>query len=122
MRRSFALHAALLCIVAAGCQGDRFAGNAICDADSFQMEYTVFDRRSETVLFLRAGESLRVTIAQEAGTVDVTVGADGAAPIYEGKGLTSAAFVLNIKASDTYRITVTGHRAQGRVAFIAQRA
>lgn len=122
MKRFLALLTAMLCIVAAGCRNGRFVGNALCDADSFQMEYSMLDRSAEASLFLRAGESIRVRIAQEIGTVDVTVGADGAEPLYEGKRLANAEFVLNISRSEVYRITVTGHSAKGRVAFLAQRA
>lgn len=71
---------------------------------------------------LTEGDTLSVFVAQEAGTVDVVVGIDGQEPVYEGNGLTEFSFVLNITQSGTYRISVVGHGARGRIAFTSSAA
>lgn len=109
----------ILCIVLVGCQiSSTFDGNTISNADRFQMDYTVLDRQESASLVLNEGDSIRVSIAQNAGTVDVTVGIDGKEPIYEGNGLTNAAFVLNVWETGMYQIVVTGHNACGSVSFV----
>lgn len=109
---------AILCMALTGCHGgSTFDGTKISDASSFRMNYSVLDQQEQASLELTAGDALQVSIAQEAGTVDVTVGIDGREPIYEGNGLTDMDFVLNISESGTYQITVTGHDACGSAAF-----
>lgn len=109
---------AILCIALAGCNvGSTFDGNKTSNTDSFQMDYAVLDQQEASFFTLAEGDSLLVSIAQEAGTVDVMVGIDGKEPIYEGNGLTDTAFTLNILEPGTYQISVTGHNARGSVAF-----
>lgn len=101
-----------------GCHaGSSFDGNVISNDQGFQMDYTILDRQQTGSLPLEKGDSLRVSIAQKAGTVDVTVSQKGQEPIYEGKKLTDFDFTLNISESGTYQIWVTGHGARGSVAF-----
>lgn len=104
-----------------GCRGD-FDGNVVANTDVFRMDYAILDRREVSSLTLHAGDSLRVSIEQEVGTTDVTVGMDGEEPIYEGNGLANVEFTLNISKSGTYRIVVTGHDARGVAAFIRKAA
>lgn len=109
---------AILCIALTGCSADStFDGNKTVNADSFQMDYSVLDQREDSFLTLAEGDVLQVSIAQETGTVDVTVGIDGNEPVYEGNGLSNTDFTLNILESGIYQITVTGHNARGHVAF-----
>lgn len=67
---------------------------------------------------LESGDILEVVISNESGNVDVSVGIDGAEPVYTGNGLTDFRFSLNILESGIYQITVTGHNACGSVSFI----
>lgn len=112
------LMAVSLCITAVGCHaGSTFDGSRSSEADSFRMEYSVLDQQERASLALAAGDALQVVIAQEAGTVDVTVGIEEKGPIYEGSGLTDTSFILNISEAGAYQITVTGHGACGSVSF-----
>lgn len=109
----------ILCVGMASCQvGSTFDGNIVSNAESFQMDYSMLNQQEVSFMTLSEGESVRVSIVQKAGVVDVTVGIDGSKPIYEGNGLENIDFTLNISESGTYQISVTGHNACGNVAFI----
>lgn len=95
-----------------------FNGSRVCDETGFRMEYTVLNRIDTADMELSEGEELRVVIAHTAGNVDVTVGQPGKEPIYRGTGQTNAEFILTIPETGSYRISVTGHRANGKVSFI----
>lgn len=109
----------LLCIGMAACQvGSTFDGNLISDDGIFKMDYSALNGQKVSSMILSEGESVRVSIAQKEGVVDVTIGIDGKEPIYEGNGLSHIDFTLNISQSGTYQISVTGHKACGTVSFI----
>lgn len=120
VKRSVAAGMLLLMLLLADCRGDAFEGSIVAEDDCFQMDYTLLSRQQDAALVLCAGDALRISVAQEDGTVDITVGMDGKEPIYEGKGLSDFAFTLNIAESGTYQITVVGHRARGSVSFDVQ--
>lgn len=113
------LAASALCAALVGCgTGSTFVGDGTLTADGFRMDYTLLDQQESAFLTLAEGDDLQVTIRQERGSVDVTVGMEGAEPVYEGNGLTEAAFTLHISAGGTYQLSVTGHAACGSVAFV----
>ena len=95
-----------------------FNGSRVSDETGFRMEYTVLNRTDTADMELSEGEELRVTISHTAGNVDVTVGQPGKEPIYRGAGQTNAEFILTIPETGSYQISVTGHRANGKVSFI----
>lgn len=112
-----------LCAVLTGCRaGERFTGSRTVTADAFLLEYTLLDQQESATLTLSSGDALRVTLAHTRGTADVTVGLEGAEPIYEGKGLTDMAFTLTIHQGGEYRVAVTGHSAEGSAAFTVRRS
>lgn len=109
----------VFCMALTGCHsGSTFDGNIFRNEECFQMEYTVLDQQECASMALGAGDTLCVSVSQECGAVDIVVGIDGKAPIYEGNGLTDMDFSLNISQPGDYRISVTGHEASGSVAFI----
>lgn len=109
--------------ILAGCgKSSSFEGNITADAGRFEMDYMVLDREESSVLELAEADRLFVCVSQISGTLDVTVGIDGRAPIYEGRGLEDLRFVLNISEPGTYRITVSGHAACGRLEFTKRTA
>ncbi len=105
----------ILLIAIAGCSVRSFDGTAISDNNSFRLDYSLLDRREEAFITMVAGDTLQVSVAQDAGCVDMTVGIDGQEPIYQGNGLTDMEFTLNISEFGSYHITVTGHDACGSV-------
>lgn len=110
--------AIVLCVALTGCRAEStFDGSRSSNDHCFQMDYLRLNRQESASLTLAEGDSLRVTVAQEAGTVDITVGIDGKEPIYKGNGLTEIAFVLHISEGGRYQIMVTGHHACGKISF-----
>ena len=126
MRRSWNTVAlAWLCLTAlpllAGCDSSSvFYGSRVINEAGFVMDYTVLNHEETAELTLVAGESLRVEFAHDRGSVDVTVGLPDREPIYRGTGQTEAEFTLTIPESGDYRISVTGHRASGKAAFLRE--
>lgn len=107
-----------VCIFLAGCHmGSSFHGSILSNADCFQLDYVLLNQRENSSFSLNPGDSIRVSISQEAGAVDILVGMDGQEPVYEGKNLTQSEFVLNILESGIYQVWVTGHNACGSVVF-----
>lgn len=108
-----------ICAILTGCKADStFEGNKVANTDSFQMDYSILDKQEDAVLELDSGDILQVKILQTTGNVDVTVGQEGAEPIYEGSTLTDVDFTLNIDKSGDYQVSVTGHNAKGTVSFV----
>ncbi len=102
-----------------GCgTGSVFDGSRVSSASVFQMECSVLDREETAALELWAGDQLQVTLSHAEGSVDVTVGQKGKDPIYRGNGQQNANFLLEISETGTYHISVSGHRAKGKISFI----
>lgn len=122
MKRIIALPvAALLCLFLTGCQeNSSFNGTKIADAGLFQLNYTLLNDQESASLHLESGQRLRVSIQQEEGSAEVTVGIQGKAPIYAGNGLESMAFTLNISETGDYLIAVKGRSARGSVSFVRE--
>ncbi len=123
-RKSKLKTAAGICMLAAmlflltGCgTGSVFDGSRVSDASGFQMEYSILNREESADLNLREGDRLRVSLSHTEGSVDVTVGLEGQAPIYRGNGQQYADFVLEIAETGSYHISVSGHHAKGNVSF-----
>lgn len=95
-----------------------FDGSRTADGERFTLNYRVLNREETADLTLRSGDQLAVKIAHTGGTVDITVGREGQALLYTGKGQQNAAFALVIPEDGTYRVSVTGHQAKGEVSFV----
>lgn len=101
-----------------GCrQTVAFDGFRTSDESGFRMEYTVLDREESAELMLYEGEEIEVSISHTAGNVDLCVEQDGEEPVYKGTEQKNAEFILTIPKSGLYRISVTGHQANGKVSF-----
>ena len=109
---------ALLCVLLAGCGASgAFDGSRVSDESGFRMEYAALNREETAALQLAAGEEIQVVLSHSAGSVDVTVGQEGKAPIYKGTAQENAEFLLTIPETGLYQISVTGHQAKGKVSF-----
>ncbi len=99
------------------CQGNSvFNGSRTCDSMGFNLEYSILDRESSADLSLEEGDSLKVIISHEKGSVDIRI-ANGQNQIYAGSKQANAEFSLVIAETGTYHISVTGHKAKGSVSF-----
>lgn len=84
------------------------------------MEYSILNKKEDTVMELLSRDQLQVEIAQAKGSVDVMIGMDGEEPIYEGHSLMEIRFTLNSEKTGNYYISVTGKKATGSVSFEKQ--
>ncbi len=101
-----------------GCwSGSVFDGSRVSNASGFRMEYSTLNREESADLNLMEGDCLQVSLSHTRGSVDVTVGTEGQAPIYRGNGQQNADFVLEIPGTGNYHISVSGHQAKGSVSF-----
>ena len=123
-RQSKLKQAACVCMLAAmlflltGCRtGSVFDGSRVSDASGFRMEYSILNREESAGLNLTEGDRLQVSLSHTEGTVDVTVGMEGQAPIYRGNGQQNADFVLEIAETGSYHIFVSGHQAKWNISF-----
>lgn len=123
MRRILAVAVALcVCLSLTGCNGgEKFVGTKTADDNSFMIEYSLLRGRESAQMTLSEGDRLNVSIKQTNGKVDVKVGIEGEAPIYEGHGIENLDFALNIDRSGVYLIEITGHNACGKISFVNRR-
>ena len=106
-------------VLLTGCgQKGTFLGARTSNESGFWMEYSILDREESAKLMLSEGDQIQVSIAHTSGNVDLTVGQDGEGPIYKGTGQENAEFILTIPKTGFYRISVTGHQAEGKVSFV----
>ena len=120
MKATIYLSAALLvmCFLLTGCgQTNTFAGTRSSNETEFRMEYSILDKEESAEMKLAEGDQLQVSISHTVGNVDVIVGQNGEEPIYKGTGQENTDFILTIPKTGCYIISVTGHRAKGKVSF-----
>ena len=110
--------AAMLFLLTGCGTGSVFDGSRGSDASGFRMEYSMLNQEESADLNLTEGDRLQVFLSHAEGTVDVTVGMEGQEPIYRGNGQQNAEFILEITETGTYRISVSGRHAKGKVSFI----
>ena len=94
-----------------------FDGSRVSNASEFQMVYSLLNREEIAMLELRAGDQLQIVLSHTEGSVDLTVGMEGKAPIYRGNGQQNADFALEIAETGNYHISVSGHQAKGNITF-----
>lgn len=94
-----------------------FVGSKVTNENGYFLEYSIFDKEEKASLFLKKGDRLDVTVDQESGYVDITIGRKGDEAIYEGRKLENFKFSLFIDNDGEYTISVIGHKAKGTASF-----
>ena len=118
IRKAAAAVMLAVCLLLSGCgEKSAFDGSVTSDETGFRMKYGFLDREESAELKLTEGDRIQVHISHAAGNVDVTVGINSEEPIYRGNGQENADFILTVPRTGCYRITVTGHRAEGEISF-----
>ena len=111
----------LLTVMLSGCAttGDSiFDGSRTADENSFRMNYTTLNREDSADLVLAEGEQLHIEYVHTKGTVDIIVGMEGKTPLYRGTEQKNGEMLLPISETGTYHLSVTGHKANGSIAFV----
>ncbi len=122
-RTALILGALSLSLLLAGCTFRKtvFDGSRISDESKFLLEYECLDGVETAEFRLEKGEALKVLLSHDGGSVDITVGMDGEDPLYTGTDQTDAEFLLTAAKDGLYRVSVTGHRAEGSTFFFRVR-
>lgn len=116
MRKIIFILLALLCF--SSCSNtSSFVGNSITNENGYFLEYSIMNKEKKTSLLLKKGDRLDVTVDQESGYVDITIGRRGDEAIYEGRKLENFKFSLFIDNDGVYTISVIGHKAKGNASF-----
>lgn len=86
--------------------------------------YTVSGERASDqdahTLSMRAGDRLKVSCDREEGTLAVTIGQAGQAPLYRSNGLESGAFIVTVQTDGVYTIEVRMDAFTGRATFVVE--
>lgn len=94
--------------------GDYYSGNRIGNDTSLFLDYRHFNTSLWQDLTLRAGDVLEGRVVREAGSVSAYVMSDEDGDIlYEGNGLSTGTFTVEIPRDGIYEVCVTGRQAAG---------
>ena len=94
-----------------------FNGSRVANPDAFLLTFTAMNGADSHTLSLKSGDTLCVSFAVEKGKIDVTIQAEGQAPIYRGNGIQTSSFELPISEAGNYTIQIEAQRAAGTLEF-----
>lgn len=114
MKSLFPILLCLLLLPLTACQPD-FSGSRMGTPRELHMSYTAFDTTEEQTLSLEAGEEIALSLVSQAGTLSVTIWKGDEDPIYEGDGLTTQDFTVEVEEAGLYTVAITGYGAVGSV-------
>ena len=100
-----------------GCGKQIFDGSRTGNDKQFIIDYTVLNKTETHEMKLNQGSKVEVVIDNKSGSLDIVVANADGKEIYRGDDAQSGQFTLEIKESGTYKFTVTGTKAKGRVSF-----
>ena len=104
----------LLLLPLTACQPD-FSGSRMGTPRGLHMSYTAFHTTEKQTLSLKAGEEIALSLVSQAGTLSITIWKGEEEPIYEGEGLTTQDFTVEVEEAGLYTVAVTGQGAVGSV-------
>lgn len=93
-----------------------FNGSRTGNESRFLMEYTIFDGSDYQMLELEEGDILKAEIVSRSGKISASITKDDKI-IYEGKDIQTSLFQIKIQETGTYKVEVTGEKAEGSVSF-----
>ncbi len=115
MKSLFPILLCLLLLPLTACQPD-FSGSRMGTPRGLHMSYTAFHTTEKQTLSLKAGEEIALSLVSQAGTLSITIWKGEEEPIYEGEGLTTQDFTVEVEeAEDSTEWAVTGQGAVGSV-------
>ena len=114
MKSLFPILLCLLLLPLTACQPD-FSGSRMGTPRGLHMSYTAFHTTEKQTLSLKAGEEIAPLPGQPGGD-PVHHHLEGEEePIYEGEGLTTQDFTVEVEEAGLYTVAVTGQGAVGSV-------
>ena len=98
MKSLFPILLCLLLLPLTACQPD-FSGSRMGTPRGLHMSYTAFHTTEKQTLSLKAGEEIALSLVSQAGTLSITIWKGEEEPIYEGEGLTTQDFTVEVERS-----------------------
>lgn len=119
MRKLFGIWFILIITLLLGaCGKSAFDGSRTGNDNQFIMEYKIFNATDTQSLRLEAGDTIRAEVVVDSGDLSIKIQKDSDTPVYERDSIVASEnFDVEIQKSGTYKITVTGKEAKGRVSF-----
>ena len=96
MKSLFPILLCLLLLPLTACQPD-FSGSRMGTPRGLHMSYTAFHTTEKQTLSLKAGEEIALSLVSQAGTLSITIWKGEEEPIYEGEGLTTQDFTVEVE-------------------------
>ena len=100
MKSLFPILLCLLLLPLTACQPD-FSGSRMGTPRGLHMSYTAFHTTEKQTLSLKAGEEIALSLVSQAGTLSITIWKGEEEPIYEGEGLTTQDFTVEVEEAGT---------------------
>ena len=98
--------------------GYYFEGSRSGDESSLRLDYTAFNGTEFQVLELEAGDTIRVEVVSDRGSVDVSVVDDTDKEyIFDEDHMDSGTYAIEVPESGSYEVRVTGNQAAGSACF-----
>lgn len=109
----------LLCylVLLSGCNA-KFNGSSIGNENQFIMKYSILNTSDTRNMPLKAGDIIDTAVVSESGSVSIKVENSEGEVVYSKENIATSDFEIIISQDDTYKFTVTGHKAKGSVSFI----
>ena len=95
MKSLFPILLCLLLLPLTACQPD-FSGSRMGTPRGLHMSYTAFHTTEKQTLSLKAGEEIALSLVSQAGTLSITIWKGEEESIYEGEGLTTQDFTVEV--------------------------
>ena len=105
MKSLFPILLCLLLLLLTACQPD-FSGSRMGTPRGLHMSYTAFHTTEKQTLSLKAGEEIALSLVSQAGTLSITIWKGEEEPIYEGEGLTTQDFTVEVEEAGLYTLSL----------------
>lgn len=104
-------------LIITGCGKQIFDGSSTGNDEQFIIDYSIMNCNKTNDMKLEKGANINVIIENKSGHLDILITNSSREKIYKGDDATSGEFSIEVPKTDTYKFSVTGKNAKGRVSF-----
>lgn len=108
----------ILTVFLTACSSPQFDGSRTGNESRLIMDFKILNTTDSQLLKLETGDIVDFKIVSTSGRIDISLQKDDDKPVYEGKDIESSEFDVKINDSGTYKLSVTGVKANGSVSVI----
>lgn len=106
---------AVCSVLLASCNDSEFSGNRIKNPDSYILDIKNMNGKDGHKLSLKAGDELKVDFETEKGSIKLEIKSEDGVLVYSGNGKETTSFMVNVKESGVYSITVEARNGKGKL-------